>query len=119
MSIYIDGKQTEVKMNLQWNPHPKFKGVFMKNILQANDTADRFSYHLVKIEPNCEIGEHIHEQKPELHEIVEGYGVANIQGKEVEYKKGVASLIDGDILHSIKAGDKGLLLRATFVPALC
>jgi quercetin dioxygenase-like cupin family protein len=118
MSIFIDGKKTADRMELQWSEHPEFKGVFMKNILLGDQTARCLSYHLVKIEPNCTIGEHIHENKPELHEIIEGSGSANIQGHEIKYEKNTTSLIDRNIIHSIKAGDRGLLLRATFVPAL-
>jgi len=118
MSIFIDGKKTVDVMDIQWSEHPKFKGVFMKNVLQGGQTEHCLSYHLVKIEPNCVIGEHIHENKPELHEIIEGSGIANIQGHEIKYEKNTTSLINGDIIHSIKAGEKGLLLRATFVPAL-
>ena len=102
----------------EWIAHPKFKGVFMKDIVSGNDTNQKMSVHLVMIEPGCEIGEHIHKGKSELHEIVEGTGYALIHGKKVDYFPGMVSFIHEDILHSVKAGEQGLLLSATFTPSL-
>jgi quercetin dioxygenase-like cupin family protein len=73
---------------------------------------------LVKIEPNCEIGNHIHEGKSELHEVVCGEGTALVDGKNITYKTGVISLIPADISHSVKANTNGLILLAKFTPPL-
>jgi quercetin dioxygenase-like cupin family protein len=73
---------------------------------------------LVKIEPNCEIGNHIHEGKAELHEVVYGEGVTLVNDKNVVYKPGIISFIPADVPHSVKANNSGLILLAKFTPPL-
>lgn len=43
-----------------WSKHPTFEGVELKYIITAKNTDGRFSFHLVRIAPNCSIGRHIH-----------------------------------------------------------
>ena len=73
---------------------------------------------IVKIEPQHEIGNHIHEGKAELHEIISGEGTAVVGNSKINYKPGVISFIPGDVSHSIKASDKGIILSAKFTPPL-
>ena len=101
-----------------WNKHVKFQGVCMKDIITGTGTEGAFSVHFVKIESRCSIGEHLHEGKAELHEIIAGSGNCFIDGKEVFYSPGDFALIPCDTLHSVTAGDNGLFLIAKFVPAL-
>jgi quercetin dioxygenase-like cupin family protein len=107
----IIGKKT-------WNAHLKFRGVYLKDIITGSQTDGAFSAHLVKIESGCSIGEHIHEGKAELHEIISGSGTCTIGSKEVSYLPGDCALIPHDILHKVIAGKDGLFLLAKFVPAL-
>ena len=51
---------------LPWSEHPSFKGVFMKHLLSGQQTAGSLSCHLVRIDPNCEIGNHIVNRRAKL-----------------------------------------------------
>jgi quercetin dioxygenase-like cupin family protein len=116
--VYINEKELENISSISWIKHPKFKGVFMKNLFTGSDSNNNLSAMIVKIEPNHEIGNHIHEGKAELHEIINGEGIAMVNNTSINYFPGVISFIPGDILHNIKAGDKGLTLLAKFTPSL-
>lgn len=108
-------KETE---SIEWNPHPKFSGVFLKHILKGEDTCGRISSHLVRIEPFCMLGEHIHEGKVEIHEVVNGTGECMVNGKEYSYSVGVTAVIPENSPHSVRAGKEGLYLLAKFSPPL-
>ncbi len=104
--------------SIEWNQHPSFKGVFLKHIIKGMETGNRMSCHLVKIEPLCELGSHIHEGKMELHEVISGSGSFTIEEEIFDYSPGVVSYIPDDIKHSIKAGNDGLQFFAKFSPPL-
>ena len=117
-SIYINGVELNKIENIEWQKHPKFNGVFTKGLFSAKDSGNHLSAMLVKIEPNREIGNHVHEGKAELHEIIYGEGVALVNDKSIVYKPGIISLIPADIPHSVKANNNGLVLLAKFTPPL-
>jgi quercetin dioxygenase-like cupin family protein len=102
----------------QWNPHPKFKGVYLKHIITGGQTDNRFSSHIVKIDPNCILDEHIHDGKTELHEVIEGKAICYLNGTRVIYSPGDCTVIPDNIKHKVEAGENGLILYAKFVPAL-
>ena len=104
--------------DIGWNPHPTFKGVSMKHVVKGADTDGRLSCHLVRIEPGCEIGDHVHEGKMELHEVVAGRGFCVIGDETVDYAAGSMAYIPDDVRHSVKAGTEGLEILAKFCPAL-
>lgn len=104
--------------SLPWNPHPSFRGVSMKNLLSGSDTAGRLSCHLVRIDPGCEIGNHLHDGKLELHEVIDGEGSCTVGEKVLQYRAGVVSFIPDNKYHRVEAGDRGLFLLAKFSPAL-
>lgn len=116
--VYFSGTKVAAIDELAWNEHPGFKGVFMKNMLCGCQTNQKLSTHLVKILPHCEIGDHMHDGKSELHEILEGQGVAIVNNTEIHYEKGTVSFIPENMQHKITAGEQGLLLMAKFTPAL-
>ncbi len=103
---------------LNWNAHPKFKGVFLKHLVKGDITDKRFSCHLVKVEAGCEIGEHIHENNWELHEPIEGIGKGFVREKEINYEPGISVVIPEGVKHKVVAGNEDLYLLAKFVPAL-
>jgi quercetin dioxygenase-like cupin family protein len=117
-TIYINGVEFNKTGNIEWQKHPKFNGVFTKSLFSGKDSGNNLSAMLVKIEPNCEIGNHIHEGKAELHEVIYGEGVTLVNEKSVAYKPGVISLIPADVPHSVKANNNGLVLLAKFTPPL-
>lgn len=102
-----------------WAKHPTFEGVELKHIVTAKDTNGLFSYHLVRIEPEKAIGNHIHETQLETHEVIAGDGICINNGVEIKYKQGVISIMPKKVPHEVKAGKDGLYLFAKFMPALC
>ena len=80
---------------------------------------NNISYHLVRIAPNKKIGNHIHADQLETHEVIYGDGVCMNEGVELEYSIGTISIMKKGMPHEVIAGDEGLLLFAKFIPALC
>jgi quercetin dioxygenase-like cupin family protein len=116
--IFINGVELGKVSNTDWQKHPKFEGVFTKNLFSGKDSSNNLSAMLVKIDPICEIGNHIHEGKAELHEVIYGEGVALVNDKSIAYKPGIISFIPADVHHSVKANNSGLVLLAKFTPPL-
>jgi len=103
---------------LAWNEHPKFRGVFLKHLIQGDVAAGQLSCHLVRVKPHCVLETHIHEKQWELHQVVAGEGDCLLNDKGITYKPGSLALIPADARHRVAAGGQGLLLLATFSPAL-
>ena len=104
--------------NSSWTPHPSFEGVYMRNILGGKDTGGRISCHIVRLEPNAELKAHVHEGKSEIHEIISGTGLMMIDNKDFSYSPGSVCYIPDNTIHSVKAGDNGLIILAKFSPAI-
>lgn len=98
-----------------WSKHPTFKGVELKHIITAKDTDGKFSYHLVRIAPDCSIGNHTHE----THEVIKGSGKCVNAGSTIPYEPGTISIMQAGVPHEVDAGSEGLYLFAKFMPALC
>ena len=102
-----------------WSKHPTFEGVELKHIVTAKDTDGKFSYHLVRIGPDCSIGNHIHETQLETHEVIKGSGKCVNAGSTIPYEPGIISIMQSGVPHEVAAGPEGLYLFAKFMPALC
>lgn len=102
-----------------WNDHPAFAGVALKHLVTAENTGGAFSFHLVRIQPGCAIGEHSHDPQLETHEVVDGAGECINDGVEITYRPGVISFFQPHRPHLVQAGEEGLFLFAKFMPALC
>ena len=105
--------------HISWSKHPTFEGVELKHIVKSEETNGAYSFHLVRIAPNCSINDHIHDPQLETHEVIAGYGECINDGTTIEYKPGVISIMPVKVHHEVHAGDKGLYLFAKFMPALC
>ena len=105
--------------DIPWSKHPVFEGVELKHILKAEETGGAYSFHLVRIAPNCSILDHIHDPQLDTHEVIAGYGKCINDGKEILYKPGVISVMPSKVHHEVHAEDEGLYLFAKFMPALC
>ena len=103
---------------LVWNPHPAFHGVSLKHMITAKDTDGTFSAHLVRIEPDAEIGDHVHAANWELHEVVAGAGHCVSGERHIAYAPGVVAIIPKNVRHAVRADKEGLCLLAKFTPAL-
>lgn len=105
--------------SLSWNKHPTFDGVELKHIVTANDTNGEFSYHLVRIAPNKKIGNHVHSEQLETHEVIGGSGICINEGRKIDYAAGIISIMKMGTPHEVIAGNDGLYIFAKFIPALC
>ena len=117
-SVVFAGGVSTPTAGLPWTPHSTFAGVALKHLMTGKETQGRLSLHLVRIDPDCCIGDHLHEGKVEVHEVLKGEGAARVGDVDVPYSPGVLALIPADLPHRVVAGDPGLLLLATFAPAL-
>lgn len=115
--LYINGECIDID-NLTWHEHPTDRGVFFKHIISGANTNKLLSYHLVKVNPDCEIDIHNHIGKTELHEIIGGCGHCMIGNEKIDYHKGVIGFIPEDKYHSVRAGKEELFILAKFFPAL-
>jgi len=111
-------KDQEKVGDIPWSPHAKFPGVALKHLVTAAETEGRMSCHLVRIDPGCAIGDHVHETQYELHEVIEGAGQAQVADKTIAYVPGVQVMVPEKVNHRIDAGEAPLYLLAKFVPAL-
>ena len=110
--------QTVTVQDLPWHDHPAFQGVALRHLITGKQTDGKFSSHLVRVKSGCEIGDHIHEGKWELHEVVCGQGTCRIETAEISYTTGVTAVIPADLPHSVQATESDLYLLAKFIPAL-
>ena len=101
----------------EWKRHDEYEGVFIKHLVNADQTGGRFSCHLVRISPNHRIGWHSHPDSMELHEVIRGCGSCLMYQGEIAYVPGVMGLIDRNEFHEVKAGKEGLFLFAKFIAA--
>lgn len=104
--------------DLEWNKHPSFQGVFLKNIVTGSQTDGKFSCHIVKIQAGCEISEHIHQNNWEIHEVIGGDGSGYLADQKICYKAGSTIVIREGQQHKVMAGKQDLYLLAKFIPAL-
>jgi quercetin dioxygenase-like cupin family protein len=107
-----------IAADLPWNPHPKFAGVFVKHLVTGSETGGRISLHHVRIYPGSSIGDHAHAGQVEIHDVLSGEGTCTLAGREIPYTSGVMGIMPEDAVHRIDAGERGLLLLATFSPPL-
>lgn len=104
---------------LPFDPHPRFAGVALKNLITSADTGGALSAHLVRIAPGAELKAHTHDGSLELHEVVRGSGVCTLGERQAEYRPGVCGLIPAGVAHSVRAdAEEELYILAKFAPAL-
>ena len=116
--IFINGQKTNRIDDIDWNEHPKFKGVFIKNLLTGSDSNNYLSAMMVKIEPYMEIGLHKHDGQGELHEVIAGNATAFIGEQRIDYVSGVISFVPVYVEHRIQASADGITMLAKFTPSL-
>ena len=74
---------------------------------------------MVRIAPDCSIGNHIHETQLETHEVMKGCGKCVNADSIILYEAGTISIIQAGVSHEVTAGSEGLYLFAKFMLALC
>ena len=120
---FASGKINTVTNNIEaedlvFNPHPTFSGVALKHLVSGQETENRLSCHLVKIDPNCCLGRHLHPDHLEIHEVIAGSGTFEIDTNTGSYSTGSVGIIPVGMTHKVVAGADGLFILATFSPAL-
>jgi quercetin dioxygenase-like cupin family protein len=103
---------------MPWIPHPKFKGAFMKHLVKGADNDNLASCHLVRVNPGYQLEDHTHANEWEYHHILEGEGTGYLDGREMAYTPGKIAVIPKGVNHKVVAGQDGILILATFLPAL-
>jgi len=114
--IYLDRENQAG--NIAWIEHPKFTGVYLKHLIKGSDTNGQLSCHLVNLDPQAVLEEHVHEKQWELHEVITGEGSFQLNDKHTLYHPGCMAIIPQGAKHKVVAGKDGLLLLAKFFPAL-
>ncbi len=110
--------RSESILDVKWSKHPNFKGVYLKHMIQGADTSGLFSSYIVKIEPNCCLETHCHENQLELHEVIGGEGSCRLIEETFSYHPGKMAVIPKGESHMVRAGEYGLTLLAKFFPAM-
>ena len=116
-TLFFEDRSAEIE-KLPWNPHPKFEGTFIKHLITGADNENLASCHLVRVNPGYELTDHIHENEWEYHHILEGDGTGYLDGRPMVYETGKIAVIPRGMRHKVIAGNKGILILATFLPAL-
>lgn len=101
-----------------WAAHPSFPGVQLKPLVKGADSAGAFSTLMVRIAPGGAMLPHRHDGQIEQHFVVAGSGLADLEGQEVAYRPGALMVLPRGALHSIRAGEDGMVLMALFAPAI-
>jgi quercetin dioxygenase-like cupin family protein len=102
-----------------WYSPPAWNGVSLKDLVSAKETGGAFSYHLVRVAPDCEVPDHDHEIQWEWNVVLAGTGSFLLDGQEVPVAKpGQTFVTPPRIHHTVSAGSDELTLLALFVPAL-
>ncbi|MDR2734898.1 MAG: cupin [Spirochaetota bacterium] len=108
----------EKSKGIEYAPHKKFKGVYLKHLVTGAMTDNRISCHLVKVDPFCVLEAHTHPEQIEIHEVIDGDGVCTIADKKLQYTPGVVEAVPQGVTHEVVAGKDGIYILAKFVPAL-
>lgn len=101
-----------------FNPHPKFKGVCLKNLVTGDMTNNKISCVLVRVEPFCTLDTHVHENSLEIHEVISGDATCYIGENKINYTVGTVGVIPENVSHKVEAGKNGIYILAKFSPAL-
>ena len=116
-AVLFPGFETDIA-EIPWCPHSRWAGVFLKDLVTGKETDGKLSYHLVRINPDCEVGDHGHRTQWEWNLIISGNGVFVLGDKEVTIMPGQSFVAPPGIHHIVSAGDEELLVLAIFSPAL-
>ena len=109
---------SQASAELDYVPHARFKGVYLKHLVTGSMTGNQVSSHLVKVEPHCVLDTHIHENNLEIHEVIAGSAKAMVGDQAVDYLPGTVGVLPAGVPHQIIAGDEGVYILAKFTPAL-
>jgi quercetin dioxygenase-like cupin family protein len=90
----------------------------MRRLVSGAQSGGRFTTLLVSIDPNGRMLAHRHEAEVEQHVVLGGDGRLELDGRFCDYQPGSLAVIPQGAEHSVKAGDRGMMILALFSPAL-
>ena len=98
--------QVEERGNIAW-----------KTLLSSEQTpTDSLTFGVAKVPPGGALHAHRHAQ-PEIYFVLEGEGLATVDGAERELTKGDAIFFPGDVVHSVRSAGADELHLAYAFPA--
>lgn len=98
---------------IKWVKHPKFIGVYMKDMLIPENNMDVTNKY-IKIEPKGEITVHTHDVTEAFY-LLEGRASVLVNGDRISLKAGNMIAAPKDVPHGIKnETDEDVILLATF-----
>lgn len=115
-SIYVINGAIQ-SVTIEYIPHAKYKGVYLKHLVTGEKTNQQLSCHLVKVDPHCILDTHSHEKNLEIHEVIYGEGIFSMAEATFPYSIGSIGIIPANVPHKVEAGEKGLYILAKFSPA--
>jgi len=115
--IHTEGNAVQT-ISIEYIAHKSFNGVYLKHLVRGEQTKNQLSCHLVKVDPNCVLDEHVHPDHLEIHKVIAGNGTFQMAGKQAEYVAGTVGVIPENTTHKVTAGKDGVYILATFSPAL-
>lgn len=102
---------------LQWNPHPKFKGVELAYLLSHKDDGTGMTCFLARWHVGAEIPRHIHEESDDILYIIQGKGKIWIDGiGEVPLNAGSFVRVPKGVLHQPHDVEEEMIVHDTFFP---
>ena len=104
--------------DIPWYSPPGWKGVFLKDLIGDTQTNGKFSYHLVRVQENCEVPLHSHDTQYEWNVILGGNGIFTLDNRDFPITKGQTFVTPPGVTHIVRAGNRDLVLLAMFVPSL-
>ena len=104
--------------DMQWEPHPGLKDLFMKKLLSNEQDNIDLSIALVRVKKGAEIPPHVHEQDDIVYHI-EGKGKMWIEGKgDFDVRPGTFMRIPGGVKHQPHDIEEDILVFDIYFPHL-
>ena len=120
---FTNGQVLTVKGNIEtsckkFTAHPKFQGVTLKHLVTGEQTDNRLSCYLVRVDKFCTLDTHTHPEQVEIHEVISGVGECTLGESTTSYVAGTVSIMPQGVAHKVVAGAEPLYILATLSPAL-
>jgi mannose-6-phosphate isomerase-like protein (cupin superfamily) len=103
---------------MDWNPHPKFKGVEIAYLLTKKDDEVDLTCAMVHWEVGAEVPRHVHEESDDILYILKGKAKMWIDGiGDVPLSAGCFVRIPKGVLHQPHDVEEDLIAHDTWYPA--
>jgi mannose-6-phosphate isomerase-like protein (cupin superfamily) len=118
MAAVLEAPKVLDPSTVQWNPHPKFKGVEVAYLLSKKDDAIDMTCILARWHVGAEIPKHIHEESDDILYILQGKAKIWIDGVgDVPLSAGSFVRVPKGVLHQPHDVEEEMILHDTWFPA--